>query len=816
MNLVSNAADSPLEYRFGIFRLIPAVRELWRDDQPHHVQPLVFDCLVYLLEHRQRVVGRDELASAVWASVDVGDQQIRQLVLRARQAIGDDAKAQRIVRTVPGGGYRWVSAVEVVRAPAEPPAATATDPPASPLPDTAVPDDPVTIEPPPPPPSARMRRRRWWPVAVVIGLGVVVALWQVRSPRAPPTQAGAAPGDAAAADADATVVLPFDVSGPDEAGWIRLGAMDLVAQRMRSAGMRIPPSDSVVSAVHVVGALDEPARLARLKDALGARSLVRGSARKTGPDWVVRLDVVGPAGAYNSAEATRPDPMQAALAAADLLASALGHVAPAMLESPRELDESLQRAQAALLANQVETADAVLAALPESLQNHPLVRAKRAQVQFRAGRLGPARQLLGELIADPAAADAPLALGQALTTLGFIEVQNEAWPAAEQHFTRAVSILETLPSSRELGIALAARGLARSGLHRYEDATADLSRAGYRLQEACDRLGVARVGNYFGQMEMARNRPAQAAGYFEEAARAAEPLGVVEVLRSNLWSLCAARAQLLQWPDALAACDRVWALRERLQAPADRLSIVALRAKVLLAMGRFHEVQQMFAQVDAAADEADAPARAGYRAARAHWLVATGRLVEAVAEAGEALASWPPHGDERERLLLDIACRHAAAALGREDCPATGGPAERVAEVGPTSPPLALVAFAERAARDRPEAAELAFRQAVSAAEAVGVPDDIVYCSLARARWLFDRGRTEEADEAMGRLVVWSDRDFTVAFMQAQIAQRLGRQAAWANALRQARALAGDRVIPPPLTVPPQGPVLRSPPAAAR
>jgi len=88
-------------YRFGEFRINPARRELWRGDRLVALPPLVFDCLTYLLEHHDRAVGRDELVAAVWGKTDVSDTLLGQTILRIRRELGDDAKEQRILRTIP-------------------------------------------------------------------------------------------------------------------------------------------------------------------------------------------------------------------------------------------------------------------------------------------------------------------------------------------------------------------------------------------------------------------------------------------------------------------------------------------------------------------------------------------------------------------------------------------------------------------------------------------------------------------------------------------------------------------------------------------
>ena len=95
-------------YQFGDCRVDPLARELHRNDTLLALSPKVFDCLVYLIEHRDRAVGRDELIAAVWGKADVSDTLLGQTLLKARRAVGDDGNEQNAIRTIPRFGYRWV------------------------------------------------------------------------------------------------------------------------------------------------------------------------------------------------------------------------------------------------------------------------------------------------------------------------------------------------------------------------------------------------------------------------------------------------------------------------------------------------------------------------------------------------------------------------------------------------------------------------------------------------------------------------------------------------------------------------------------
>lgn len=96
-------------YDFSDFELHPASRALlWRGTAVA-IEPKVFDVLAYLVEHRDRAVGRDELIAAVWGRVDVADATLQQAISRLRRVLREVPESP-FVRTVPRHGYQWVAA----------------------------------------------------------------------------------------------------------------------------------------------------------------------------------------------------------------------------------------------------------------------------------------------------------------------------------------------------------------------------------------------------------------------------------------------------------------------------------------------------------------------------------------------------------------------------------------------------------------------------------------------------------------------------------------------------------------------------------
>jgi TolB-like protein len=75
------------------------------------VEPQVFDLLVHLLENRDRVVSKDDLIDKIWSGRIVADSTLTSRINAARKAIGDSGSEQKLIRTVPRKGFRFVGAV---------------------------------------------------------------------------------------------------------------------------------------------------------------------------------------------------------------------------------------------------------------------------------------------------------------------------------------------------------------------------------------------------------------------------------------------------------------------------------------------------------------------------------------------------------------------------------------------------------------------------------------------------------------------------------------------------------------------------------
>jgi TolB-like protein len=93
---------------FDQFELDARTAELRKAGKPVPLEPQVFALLLLLVENRDRLITKDEIIEKVWDGRIVSDSALTSRIKTARQALGDDGKAQRFIKTVHGKGVRFV------------------------------------------------------------------------------------------------------------------------------------------------------------------------------------------------------------------------------------------------------------------------------------------------------------------------------------------------------------------------------------------------------------------------------------------------------------------------------------------------------------------------------------------------------------------------------------------------------------------------------------------------------------------------------------------------------------------------------------
>lgn len=106
-----------LQYVFENYTLDTARRELNCDGRTVPVEPQVFDLLEFLICNRERVVSRDDVLAAVWNGRIVSESALTTRMNAARVAIGDSGEAQRLIKTLPRKGFRFIGGVREQQGP---------------------------------------------------------------------------------------------------------------------------------------------------------------------------------------------------------------------------------------------------------------------------------------------------------------------------------------------------------------------------------------------------------------------------------------------------------------------------------------------------------------------------------------------------------------------------------------------------------------------------------------------------------------------------------------------------------------------------
>ncbi len=170
------AADGR-KFRIGDYLVDTARYRVSHGDVPVAVEPKVFDLLVHLIRHRDRVLTREQLFEAVWEGREVSDATLSNHVRSARKALGDSGELQQTIQTVRGRGYQFVAPViEVVEDAAS--AVVGTAPVPEPAPAPAPTPAPAPAPAPEPAPVVGSRdeptRRPWSPVMALVAVALLV------------------------------------------------------------------------------------------------------------------------------------------------------------------------------------------------------------------------------------------------------------------------------------------------------------------------------------------------------------------------------------------------------------------------------------------------------------------------------------------------------------------------------------------------------------------------------------------------------------------------------------------------------------------
>ncbi|MFI4970536.1 MAG: winged helix-turn-helix domain-containing protein, partial [Lysobacterales bacterium] len=658
-------------YRFEGFRLDPATRELWRGDAPVAVPPRAFDCIVYLVEHRQRAVGRDELIAAVWGKTEITDGMLGQTVLAARRAFDDTGREQHFIRTVVRFGYHWVAATEAVDAiasrvdTADPAPAALAPTPAEP---SAHSGDAMPAAEAHPGPRRRAVPRNTWRLAGVATLAIALAIAAFSWHRRSAPEIASAPSNVARHAAIA-LVLPVTVTSGGGFDWVRLGLMDLVAARLRVAGLAVVPSDNVVALISAMAAPQHAPDAAALAAATGASLIVDARAERVADRWRVSLRTIhGREPALHSVgEST--DVLGAARSAADRLARELGYAPVAQhaadIEEPA-LAALLQQVEAETLSDHLDTARALLASATPTQREQPQVRLRLALIDYQAGDFDAAEAAFTAITNSVSIEQDRVLHARALSSLGVIAAMRDNGALAARHFDEAIALLRGQHAPDALGKALNSRANVAAAADQDEIALQDFAEARIAFESSDNLLALAVLDSNLAALDMHRERYAEAEPVFRRAAERFATFGVKSAELNALTGVAELDLALLQPDAALALEPRLRELAAQVADPARQRYGELTRVLILLANGRERDAAEILAPVlESAVRADDRSAQARGHALAARLSLAHGDPGHAAIEAALALQRFTAADDVREHARAFMLHIEALLASGQ-------------------------------------------------------------------------------------------------------------------------------------------------------
>lgn len=96
-------------FSFGNIVVNPQSNMISVAGKSKRLEPRLIALLMYLAQHAQQVISRQQITATIWPDVVVGEESITQAIFALRNALGDDAKNPKYIETIPKKGYRFLA-----------------------------------------------------------------------------------------------------------------------------------------------------------------------------------------------------------------------------------------------------------------------------------------------------------------------------------------------------------------------------------------------------------------------------------------------------------------------------------------------------------------------------------------------------------------------------------------------------------------------------------------------------------------------------------------------------------------------------------
>lgn len=766
-------------YSFGEFELKPLARELKRNGELIELTASAFDCLVYLVEHRERPVGRDELIAAVWGSADVSENLLAQTIARLRRTFDDDANEQRYIKTLPRVGYRWVPdtsvASHVVAPIVESPASTPSK-----VDDT----------------RPQVSRRSWlkpslWAALLLLLMGAG-GYWHWLTRSRP----------SLLANQGTTVVLPAEVDAPSDWAWLRLGLMDLIASDLRDAKIPVESSQTVLD---LLGQTDKDGTAQFASFAL----VIHPRVTLTDNIWHVHLQAGAPGGRLWQADASSDNVLKAVRSANAFLLAQMGAERSGTPTTGDTAEQYLLRMDAASYAGSSDIERELIDKAPKEVRETLEFAHAKASFYCDQGEYETCKRELGELLERLPADTQPVLRGRTLAQQWYVFFREHKYAEGEAVLSEAVGLLQKQNNTGYLAHAYAQRAELEMMDNKLDQAESDFGLARINYTLAGNTAGALGIDESLAELAMRRGRLTQALPTIQRAYDQYQRMGMRQFLPGLLVDQAISQKLLLLHVDQLATTERYWPIDQKHWGFTEKVMrhiLVFQRASALAGNGRTIEasglLEQLLTQIKL--DPNGEPGlQGGAYVLLAKLALQRGEIASAQAWISKAFAGQLLEMDGDKRDYADAWLTNVLI-VQRSNNPKE---LERVvasmqawATVLPVQDEwisiqlLRARAIEARASGRRGEALDQ-LKLAMNQANRLGVPELIVDVGLAYTLVLLDAGKVDEAVGIGGQLSVWDQQDWRAAWAQACVYRAMGRLESSEQYQRKARELAGDRPL---------------------
>ncbi|WP_203546743.1 winged helix-turn-helix domain-containing protein [Dyella caseinilytica] len=754
-----------------------------RDGVPVTLAVSAFDCLVYLVEHRERPVGKDELISAVWGRADVSENLLAQTIVRLRRALGDGGDEQRCIKTMSRVGYRWVADTTIV--------SNATN-------DTAE-QASVRIEGAQTKAGAVAAMRRPWLrralwIAPLLILAAALGYWRWQTDHRKPIFFSQG----------TSIVLPADVDAPEDWKWLQLGLMDLIAGDLRQARVPVESSQAVLDLLNQTNATDS-SRFASFALVIHPHVTLADNL------WRVHLDANSPDGRTWQAESSSDNVLNATRSANDLLLAQMGITTePGKPAASDAKEEYLMRIDAASYAGSADAVRELLDKAPPDLRETPEFGYAKAVFHCNQGEYEACKLGLADLLQRLPADKYPVLRGRTLAQQWYIYFREHKYAEGEAVLSEAVQLLQKQKDTGYLAFAYAQLAELEILDGKFDQAASDfgLARVNYTL--AGDTAGAYGVDESLAYLSMQRGQFAQALPIIQRAYEQYQRMGMRQFLPDLLQDMVTSRRMLLQYTDELAVTDRYWPFEQKhWEVPENvmRHLLVFERAHALADNGRTTEGSKLLEQLleEIKLDPKGEPGlqgcvetllaklalQRGDIPVSLDWISKTlsGKLLEWDSDKHDYADAWLTNVIVTQRTGTPEDVKRAVAAMQTW-----------VATLSGDDDWIAILLLRAQAAgawsQGQRDQALSQLKLAMNKADKLGVPELMVDVGQVYAQALVTVGKVDDAAAVSGQLSAWSQLDWRAAWTQACVYRALGQTSSWEQYRQKARELAGDRVLP--------------------